>query len=389
MKPKQMMLFAVAVSCGLVAMIGAQQVLSGNKPAEQEMVKILVAKGDIDPGVPLDKMNVGFKEWPKDNVPEGAITKEEEFVDHALKIRLSTNMPVLLPYLGPKGQVGISSLIPKGMRMVTMPVDSTMTHSGLLRAGSYVTVTCAVSRPPRDNLSRETTSIKTVLKRVKVMAVGDKIAGSEVATKDPNAAKVENVSFVVFPRQANLLNLAKEISKGRMQLALLGEEDKSTDDAQDMDEDALAAARNDLLGEKANELLENQHKSTINVPSESDAPARPKAQGGRFSEYLRQQPVAPEVADLGKRPSKSTWRIEIWNGDKKDIHEIELDDEPIETPVSAPPMGKQLTPPLMRFFTRKKGDPPIEETQNETSEEMSAKAYSEKSAARLPKSVRQ
>ena len=68
MKSKQLMLFAVAICCGLVAMIGAQQILSGNKPVEQEMVRILVAKADIGPGVPLNESNVGFKNWPKDNV---------------------------------------------------------------------------------------------------------------------------------------------------------------------------------------------------------------------------------------------------------------------------------------------------------------------------------
>ena len=131
MKPKQMMLFAVAIGCGLVAMLGAQQILSGNKPVEQEMVKILVARMDIDPGVPLDKSNVGFTEWPKEKIPEGAITKEEEFAEHALKIRVSPNMPVLIPYLGPKGVVGVGSMIPAGMNLVTLPVDLTQTHSGL------------------------------------------------------------------------------------------------------------------------------------------------------------------------------------------------------------------------------------------------------------------
>ncbi len=375
MKPKQMMLFAVAIGCGLFAMIGAQQILSGNKPPEQELVQILVASGDIDPGVPLDKMNVKFKEWPKAGVPEGAITKEEEYADHALKIRISKDMPVLVPYLGPKGQVGIASQIPKGMIMVTLPVDSTMTHSGLLRAGSYVTVTCAVSRPPRDNTLRESMSIKTVLKRVKVIAVGNKMAGTETAAKDPNEQKVENVSFVVFPRQANLLNLAKELSKGHMHLALLGEEDKSTEDTQDIDENALAAAKNDLLGEKAAELLDN-------VPKSAKLPSKSRPTGGSFSDYLKQQPVASDVIDLGKQPSKATWRIEIWNGEKKDIHEVEMAEEPAAIPTSLPPVSNQWTNPVMQFFTRKRRvKPNVQETQTTPPADTRPDASSDKSAS--------
>ena len=71
-----------------LAMLGVQQMLSGGKQPAQAKVLILVAKTDIDPGVPLEKTNVGFKEWPKDALPEGAITKEAEYAERALKHRV-------------------------------------------------------------------------------------------------------------------------------------------------------------------------------------------------------------------------------------------------------------------------------------------------------------
>ncbi len=376
MKPKQMMLFAVAIGCGLVAMIGAQQILSGNRPPEQEMVKILVAKLDIDPGIPLDDSNVGFREWPKENAPEGCITRKEEFAEHALKIRVSPNMPVLLPYLGPKGQVGISSMIPKGMTLVTLPVDSTQTHSGLLRAGSYVTVSCVVDRPGREG--RVASSIKTVLKRVKVIAVGDKIAGTDVATKEANAVKVENISFVTYPRQAMLLNLAKVVSNGRMQFAMLGEEDKSVDDTQDLDEASLAKRTNELFGDKGSELLENP----LNI-AKPEPVSKVRPTGSSFSEYLKQQPVAPQVAELGKNPSRPTWRVEIYSGSKKEVHEHELPEEPVAAPTKSPDVSEQWTAPLMKFFSRKRSSKQeIQETQSTPADDMRTDRPSEKSAAR-------
>lgn len=347
MKSKQMMLFAVAIGCGLVAMIGAQAILSGNQAPEQEMIKILVALKDMDPGTPLDETNVGFKEWPKDNAPEGFITTKEEFAGHAIKIRVSPAMPVLTPYLGPKGQVGVASMIPKGMTLVSLPVDSTQTHSGLLRAGSYVAVSCAISRRLRDG--QESTAIKTVLKRVKVIAVGDKIAGNDVAQKDPNAVKVENISFVTYPRQAKLLHLAKVVSAGRLQFALLGEEDKSSEDEQDLDETMLAQ-RSRELENSSDTPDENSTAAKAKAPVTKDRP-----NGSSFSEYLKQQPVAPEVAQLGKNPSRPVWRVEIYNGDKKEIYEHDLPDghQPV-APAATPTIGDQWTSPLMKFFSRKR-----------------------------------
>lgn len=385
------MLFAVAIGCGLVAMVGAQQVLSGNKPAEQEMVKILVAKTDIDPGVPLDKMNVGFREWPKSNIPEGAITSEEEFAEHALRIRVSSNMPILVAYLGPKGVAGVSSMIPDGMQLVTLPVDSTMTHSGLMRPGSFVAITCAIDRPDRNG--RESYSIKTVLKRVKVIAVGDRIAGTEVATKEATPVKVENISFVTFPRQAKLLNLAKVVSKGRMQFALLGQEDKSAEDDKDLAEEDLAQRSADLFGDKNIDQVEKMMANpTAPVVAQPQLQQKPKPTGSSFSEYLKQQPVPAEVADLGKRPSRATWVIEIYNGEKKERHELELPEEPIEAPAATeqPPSTSDVwTTPLMQFFSRKRpAKPAIEDSEAKSDEDLQPKLTNDKSAAGTTKTTR-
>lgn len=388
MKPKQMMLFAVAIGCGLVAMLGAQQILSGNKPVEQEMVKILVAKVDIDPGVPLDKANVAFTEWPKEKIPEGAITKEEEFAEHALKIRVSPNMPVLIPYLGPKGVVGVGSLIPKGMNLVSLPVDLTQTHSGLLRPGSYVTISCAIDRPGRDG--KPSTKIKTVLKRVKVIAVGDWLAGTERATKETTSTKAENISFITYPRQAMLLYLAKQVSNGKMHYAMLGEADTSTDDTQDLDEDAFAQRSSELFGDKTPEPVDN----IVNTPAPVLAPAvaptvQQRPTGSSFAEYLKEQPVPPAVVELGKRPSKSTWRIEIFNGDKKEIQELELPEEGIEAPVEFPTSTELWTAPLMQFFSRKRMRPAIQESEAKPPEEVRTDSTSDKSATGPVETTRQ
>ena len=374
MKPKQMMLFAVAVGCGLVAMICAQQVLSGNKPPVQELVKILVARGDIELGVPLDDTNVYFKDWPKDNVLEGSITSKAEFAECASKVRVSANMPILKSYLGAKGQVGVSSLIPKGMSMVTVQVDITQLHGGLLRPNSYVNISAAITRPAV-NGRPEVSQVKTVLKRVKVLAVGDKIAGSEQALKDTSSgAKVETVSFVTYPQKAKLLNLAKVISQNRIFFELLGEEDKSEEETRDLDETAFAQRLDELYG----------NTKSMEPISATKQIANDKPTGSSFSEYLKNQPVAPEVVELGKKPLKPTWRIEIYNGNNKTVQEHELTDEelPNDSTAESASGGGQWTSPFMKFFSRKRTSKPIvQDTQSDSTDEDAPELPSEKSAS--------
>ena len=73
MKMKSLVLLAMAIGCGFVAMLGVRQVLSGDKKPV-ETAKVLEAVTNIMPGVPLDDTNVVLKEWPKDKIPQGAVT---------------------------------------------------------------------------------------------------------------------------------------------------------------------------------------------------------------------------------------------------------------------------------------------------------------------------
>ena len=146
MKSKPLVLLLVAAGCGLVAMIGVQQMLSGDKQAAPK-VQIVVAKTEIKAGIKLDTTNVILKEWPQDNVPEGAITSEEQFAERALKHQVGPGQPILLNELGNKGEYGLDIHIPPDMRVVSVAVNATMTHSGLLKPGNFVDVYAAVEIP--------------------------------------------------------------------------------------------------------------------------------------------------------------------------------------------------------------------------------------------------
>ena len=77
MRPKSLILLALALGCGLVASLGISQVLDSKngQVAVVETVPIYVALHNINLGDPIDEGMVSLEEWPKSKVPVGAITK--------------------------------------------------------------------------------------------------------------------------------------------------------------------------------------------------------------------------------------------------------------------------------------------------------------------------
>src|SRR5262245_2799893 len=221
MKTKSMVLLAMALGCGLVAMLGVQQIMSGEKNKPKDTVPVLVAKTEIPAGVRIEPAQVAFEEWPRESIPQGAVTDPAQFEERALKVRAFPGDVILQAKLGNKGEFGVSTSIPAGHRVVTVPVNLTSVHSGMIRPGDRidVLVTYTNRKPGQPEVSRT----KTVLEYIEVFAI-DRLREGEGSSSD-KGAKPENLSVLVTPEQANLLMLAA--SKGKLQMALRNSEDKS------------------------------------------------------------------------------------------------------------------------------------------------------------------
>ena len=193
MKFKSVVLLAVAIGCGLVAMLGVQQVMSGDKAAETKMVKVLVAIEEISPGVPLDETNVAFKELPEDMVPSGAETKQEQFAERALKRGAFPGDIITKAKLDEN--LIASYEIPQGMRVVTVSVNLTKTHSGLITPGDRVDVLVTYkARTAEDGLVTRT---KAVLEYIQIFATDSLRRGGEAS--EGGEIKAKNISVLVSP----------------------------------------------------------------------------------------------------------------------------------------------------------------------------------------------
>lgn len=308
MKMKSMVLLAVAAGCGLVAMLGVQQVLSGgNKPdSDSNHVKVLIATAEIAPGIPLDKTNVAFQDWPKDNIPPGAITKEEQYAERALRTRAFAGQPILEPQLGEKGVFNVSVEIPEGMRVVTVAVNLTMIHSGLMRPGDRVDVlvTYKVNKPRIGQVQKT----KTVLEFIQVFATDNLRVGSDPETTEVQA---KNISLLVSPEQAALLAHAEKL--GTLHLSLRNKTDDEPVKPADVDD----------------AQLENLSPLFVEEPMERQPtpPVQPPEPKQTFTDYVTNGAPAPQ---LEAEPAKKTWKVRIFVGEEERVQEIELPDEPAD-----------------------------------------------------------
>ena len=178
MRPKSLVLLALALGCGLVASIGISQVLDSNSrnSVAVQTVPIYVALQNINLGDPVDDSMVSLQEWPKDKVPVGAITKWEEIEERRPRTAIFQGEPLLDGKFLEKGQTQdpISS-IPEGMRLKTVSVDARKSAAGLLSPGDRVDVQIFVHRNEREQIPHPFT--KTFLQNIRVFAVDQKQFG--------------------------------------------------------------------------------------------------------------------------------------------------------------------------------------------------------------------
>lgn len=212
MRPKSLLLLALALGCGLVASIGISQVMdrNGNAQAKLETAPIYVAVHNINLGDPIDAKMVSLQEWPKDKVPHGAITSLEELQGRRPRTAIIEGEPILEGKLLEKGQIADPiRAITKGMRLYTIKVDAEKSAAGLLGPGDRVDVQLFVRKDQRTGV--DTAKSKIILQNVRVFAVDQSVQRSAEGGEERSVAKT--ISLLLKPDQASKLALAAQIGE--------------------------------------------------------------------------------------------------------------------------------------------------------------------------------
>jgi pilus assembly protein CpaB len=240
----------------------------GNQVPGEE---ILVAADDLQVGTKIEEKDIKFVHFPSADLPAGVFHIKNKVIGRGVVAPISRGEFVLTSKLaGENAGSGLPSLIPPGMRAVSVRVNDTTSVSGFVLPGTRVDVLLTGS--PQGSTEPQTT---TVLENVAVIATGQRLERNSAG--DPQTTPV--ITLLVSPDDAQKLTLAS--NQGHIQLALRN--------PMDTRQEELAAARSSSLYKIAPPA------------AAAPAPSRPKRAAA---------PIAP--------PPPAVFTVEVYKGDKKE-----------------------------------------------------------------------
>ena len=266
-------------------MLGVQQMMARREaPVQEEMSKVLVAMQEVEAGKPLElDNNVQFKDWPKDKVPQNAVTAAEEFDKRALKYPAAQGEVIVLTKLGDPGVAGAATSIPKGMRLTTVPITMTAIQAGMVRPGDKVDIICTYTGQVK---GKQITRAKTVLEFLEVFAIDRQRQGTDPSDAN-KGSKYESLTLLCTPDQAVMIQMANK--KGQLQMALRNKNDPPEKNAktvaidddkfdeaetgqgeQNPDPEAVADAGNDTGAAGLRKVMADHQEAEDKTPAEPE-----------------------------------------------------------------------------------------------------------------------
>jgi pilus assembly protein CpaB len=207
MNAKAMVPLVLAVVLGLVAALLVRSAMS-HKPivptGPSNLVTVVVAKQDADPGHALSIEDLGTAHVPADAAPGEVFSDPAQLVGRVTVSPLVKGETVLDNLLAPTGSgSGLQALIPPGMRAVTLEVSEFSGVGGMLEPGCRVDVVSVM----QDSRQKQSVA-RTVLQNIKVSAVGRAVAPAHPAPGQPLPPPSNSVTLLCTPKQAQTLQLS-------------------------------------------------------------------------------------------------------------------------------------------------------------------------------------
>jgi pilus assembly protein CpaB len=173
-------------------------------------VDVVLATGDIQVGSRLGDHDVRIARIPGSVAPPNAFHSASKLIGRGVVLPIQKGEFILPSKLAAENAgSGLPSLIPSGMRAVSVRVNEVVAVAGFVVPGTRVDV--LLTGNPVGGSEPQTT---TVLENVAVIAAGQRLERN--AAGDPQSTPV--ITLVVSPDDAQRLTLAS--SQGHIQLAL-------------------------------------------------------------------------------------------------------------------------------------------------------------------------
>lgn len=272
MNKKNLIPLIAAVALGLIALVVARKALdkTGSVDGKIPLMGVVIANRDIPPGRELTLEDLSVSRMPADVMPPSSFRTAQELVTRTTTSPLVKGQALVEPVLAPTGtRGGLQAMIPSGQRAMTVEVNEFTGLAGMIAPGCHVDV-IAVLRDEKTSLP----ATRTILQNIAVTAVGRNINPAPPADGAPPAAPSNNVTMLVTPRQAQVLQLASQ--SGRPWLVLRNPRDIKENDAEMT---TLAQLRNDpgISGEAGGAWLQTVGNPTTGPSASADPFAGPIA----------------------------------------------------------------------------------------------------------------
>ena len=272
-RTRLLMIGALALALGAFVSLFVYKNLQARGSSNNESgTDVIVAADDIQVGARIEEHDVRTVKYPPSALPSGTYSARSKVLGRGVILPIAKGEFILPGKLAPENAgSGLPSLIPPGMRAVSVRVNEVVSVAGFVGPGTRVDI--LLTGTPNGSSEPQTT---TVLQNVPVIASGH--------TLERNAAgEAQNtpvITLLTSPEDAERLTLAS--SEGRIQLSLRN--------PLDTHEDPVDAAN-----------AKGLYKGGTPVAAPPRAPVRPVRQ-----HKTETPPPAPSVLS-----------VEVYQGDKK------------------------------------------------------------------------
>src|ERR1700720_4144709 len=210
-RTRLLMIGAVALALGTFVSLAVYKNLQGKGSSSNEPgADVIVAANDIQVGARIEEHDVRSVKYPAASLPAGSYSRRSQVLGRGVVVPISKGEFILPSKLAPENAgSGLPSLIPPGMRAVSVRVNEVVSVAGFVGPGTRVDI--LLTGTPNGSSESQTT---TVLQNVAVIASGHNLERNAAG----DAQNTPVITLLVSPDDAERLTLAS--SEGRIQLAL-------------------------------------------------------------------------------------------------------------------------------------------------------------------------
>src|SRR5712692_9350061 len=219
-RTRLLMIGVVALALGaLVSVVVYRNLLSKSGGQIEPGVDVMVAADDLQVGARVEEHDIKIIKIPASDIPPSAPRRKADVLDHGVILPIAKGEFLLSGKLaGENAGSGLPSLIPPGMRAVSVRVNEVVSVAGFVGPGTRVDV--LLTGTPNGSSEPQTT---TVLQNVAVIASGHTLERS--ASGEAQSTPV--ITLLASPEDAERLTLAS--AEGKIQLSLRNPLDTHSD----------------------------------------------------------------------------------------------------------------------------------------------------------------